>query len=145
MTDFANLKVLEVKAERTAAFTIYQIEGEPVLHMAPATEANKPYFNALLKRSKRNQRRINSGNFTSGMIKENRDNDRELYPQFVVRGWDRVVDAKGEAVKPTQENVVDYLKALPDWLFDEARAFATDPQNYVGDIVDAEDLSGNSQ
>jgi hypothetical protein len=145
MTDFANLKAMEVRAERTAAFTLYQIEGEPVLHMAPATEANEPYFNELLKRSKRNQRRINAGNFTSGMIQENRDNDRELYPRFVVRGWNRVVDAKGEVAEATEENVKAFLVALPDWLFDEARAFATDPHNYVGDLVDAGELSGNSQ
>lgn len=145
MTDFANLKSLEVKAEKTSPFTIYQIEGEPVLHIAPATEANKPYFNALLKRSRKNQRRINSGNFTGAIIQENRDNDRELYPRFVIRGWDEVIDSSGDAVPFNTQNATDFLQALPDWLFDEIRNFATDPQSFVNEpTVDVEELSGNS-
>jgi hypothetical protein len=144
MTDFGNLKSLEVKAEKTAPFTIYQIEGEPMLHLAPATEVNKPYFNALLKRSRKNQRRINSGSFTSAVIQENRDNDRELYPLYVVRGWERVVDSSGNAAEFTPENVRDFLTALPDYLFDEVRNFATEPSNFVSEMVNKEELSGNS-
>ncbi|MHA1859164.1 MAG: hypothetical protein ACTSUU_06935 [Candidatus Thorarchaeota archaeon] len=143
--DFEHLKKLEVKAGETAPFTFYQIVGEPVLHLAPATEANKPYFNALLKRSRKNQRRLQGGNFTATVIAENRDDDRELYPRHIVKGWDQVVDSDGESVPFSKEACADFLTALPDWLFDEARQFAVDASNYVDVEADVEELAGNSQ
>jgi hypothetical protein len=145
MPKFSNLRKLEVKAETTAEFTFYQIEGEPILIVAPATEANKPYFNKLLKSSRKNQRRLQSGNFTSAVIAENRDNDRALYPQFIVRGWKKVVDDSGKQTPFSQENVKAFLGELPDWLFDDLRNFAGDPQSFTEESVAAEDVAGNSQ
>ena len=142
---FEHLKKLEVKAGETMPFTFYQIVGEPVLHLAPATEANKPYFNALLKRSRKNQRRLQSGSFTASVITENRDDDRELYPKFIVRGWENVVDSDNNPVTFSAEACSDFLSALPDWLFDEARQFAVDATNFVDVEVDVEEVAGNSQ
>jgi hypothetical protein len=142
---FENLEKLQVNPEKTAAYTIYQIEGEPVLHLAPATEANKPYFNALLKRSRRNQRRIASGSFTAGVIAENRDNDRVLFPKFVIRGWDKMKTADGKPAKADEATYKAFVDALPDYIFDDMRNFATDSQNFVDVLVDAEDVAGNSQ
>ena len=141
--NFEHLKKLEVKG--TASFTIYQVEGEPKLILAPATEANKPYFNALLKRSRKNQRRLQGGSFTAAVIAENRDDDRELYPKHVVKGWEDVVNSEGEPAEFNQENVLAFLGALPNWLFDEVRTFATEASSFVEDVVDAEEVSGNSQ
>lgn len=143
MSKFGNLKKLEVTAKNTAELTLYQIEGEPVLILSPATEVNKPYFNALLKRSRKNQRRIAAGNFSADLIKENRDNDRELYPQFVMRGWKDIDKVCGEELDPTPDNFRDFLDSLPDYIFDEIRSFSTDSQNFVELSFDVEESSGN--
>lgn len=142
---FEHLKKLEVKAGETAPFTLYQVVGEPVLHLAAATEANKPYFNALLKRSRKNQRRLQSGSFTAALIEENRDDDRELYPKFVVKGWDKIIDSEGNSVPFSVDACNDFLAALPNWLFDEVRQFAVEATNFVDVEVDMEEVAGNSQ
>lgn len=142
--EFKGLKNLEVKASKVADFTFYQIEGEPVLHLAPATEANKPYFNALLKVSRKNQSRIMKGNFTAGVIAENRDNDRVLYPKYIVKGWSRMEKVCGD-LPCTPDNVRAFLDQLPDWLFDDVRNFATDSQNFIDLDVDVEETAGNLQ
>lgn len=139
---FDYLKALEVKSQ-TARFTIYQIVDEPVLIMKPATEANKPYFNAVLKRSRRNIRAVQSGSLSTALIAENRAEDRDLFPKFVVVDWDKVKDSAGEIVPFSQENCADFLEALPDWIFDEIRNFAGNSVNFVGEAIDAQGKAGN--
>lgn len=137
MTDFSYLKNLDVK-NKTAHYPIHQIAGTPVLIMKPATEANKPYFNAVLKKSRRNVRALKAGAINQVMIAENREQDRELFPRFVVTGWEDLVDAKGEAVEFNRENCEAFLRALPDWIFDEVRNFAGDSINFTEDMPDIE-------
>lgn len=140
--DFTHLKNLDVK-NKTAEYPIFQIAGEPTLIMKPATEANKPYFNAVLKRSRRNLRAMRAGAVNQAMIAENREQDRELFPRHVVDGWRNVTDAKGKEVEFNRENCRDFLDALPDWIFDEIRNFAGDSANFAGDVPDVEVKAGN--
>jgi hypothetical protein len=142
MTDFSHLKNLDVK-DKTARCPIHQIAGAPVLIMKPATEANKPYFNAVLKKSRRNVRALKAGAINQVMIAENREQDRELFPRFVVTGWENVSDAEGNAVEFNRDNCEAYLRALPDWIFDEVRNFAGDSVNFAGDMPDIETKAGN--
>lgn len=131
--DFSQLSKLQVSNDRTAKYTFYQIEGEPTLDVAPATEANGPYFNALLKRAKGTVRRMRAGGVNAGMLAENRNDDRDLYPKHIVRGWSSVRSSKGSSVEFSVENAKDFLEALPNWLFDELRTFCNDPANFVGE------------
>jgi hypothetical protein len=142
MTDFSHLKVLEVK-NKTAEYTIYQIAGEPVLIVKPATEANKGYFNSVLRRSRRNLHAVKAGSISQKMIKENRAEDRELYPKHIVNGWKTMKDSKGKDVPFSPEAAHDFLEALPDWLFDEIRAFCGASQNFSGEPIDIEAKLGN--
>jgi hypothetical protein len=142
MTDFSHLKTLDVK-DKTARCPIHQIAGAPVLIMKPATEANKPYFNAVLKKSRRNVRALKAGALNQAMIAENREQDRELFPRFVVVEWEGVTDAGGEAVGFNRENCEDFLRALPDWVFDEIRNFAGDSINFTEDVPDIGAKAGN--
>ena len=141
--DFGHLEKLNVKGGDTAPFTFYDVVGEPVLHLSPANESNKPYFNALLKRSRKNQRRLQKNNFTAEVIEENREDDRVLYPRFIIKVWDKVVDADGNPAEFNHENVCAFLAALPNWLFDQARTFAVENSNFVEDLVDVEEVAGN--
>jgi len=140
--DFSHLKNLDVK-DRTARFPIHQIAGAPALIMKPATEANKPYFNAVLKRSRRNVRALKAGAINQVMIAENREQDRELFPKFVVTGWEGVTDSKGKDAEFNRENCEAFLRALPDWIFDEVRDFAGNSVNFTEDMQDAEVKAGN--
>lgn len=143
MSDFKYLKRLEVQ-DKTARFEIHNIPGEPVLIMKPATEANKPYFNAVLRKSRRNVRAMQSGALNAAMITENRTQDRELYSRFVIVGWENVVDADGELAEFTRDNCQGFIDALPDWLFDKIRNFAGDSANFTDDVpADIETLVKN--
>jgi hypothetical protein len=140
--DFSHLKKLDI-TDRTADYLLHQIAGESVLVLKPAAEVNKPYFNAVLRKSRKNMRAVRSGVVNQAMIAENREQDRELFPKYVVVGWKNVRDSKGEIVEFNKENCDDFLRALPDWLFDEIRNFAADITNFVGDQPDVEDMAGN--
>lgn len=142
MSNFSHLRALEVR-DKTARCTIYQIKGEPVLVVRPATEANKPYFNAVLKRTRKNVRAVQAGAISQAMIAENRSEDRELFPKHVVVGWEGVSDSHGAAVPFSEEACAEFLEALPDWLFDEVRNFAGNSANFTDGVVDAEGKAGN--
>jgi len=143
MSNFNYLKKLEVEG-KTARCEIHNIPGEPVLIVKPATEANKPYFNAVLRQSKRNVRAVQSGAINAAMLSENRNQDRELFPKFVVVGWEKVSDADGNFAEFTEENCRAFLDAMPDWLFDKIRNFAGDCSNFMEDApVDVESLVKN--
>ena len=139
MSDFDYMSALEVTNSATASYTLHQINlndrKSPTLIVHPATEANSRYFNALLQRTGRNASQVASGKINAGMISDNRDEDRELYPNYVVSGWEDVVDSDGKAVKFTPANVADFINALPGWVFDDLRAFCGKPHNFVGDTV----------
>lgn len=147
---FNQLKTLELKSDMTAELTLHDIENpdgtSPTLILAPATEANKGYFNGLLRRSRKNMRNIQEQNFDTSMIENNRDNDRVLYAKYIVKGWKHVKDDKGKDVPFNEENAQGFLEALPYWLFDKVRNFATVVRNFVDiDVPDAEATAKNLQ
>ncbi len=140
MADFSHLKALEVSTEKTSEYTFHQItvNGKtPTLVVAPATEANKPYFNALLKRAGRSARAVRAGAVNAGMIEENREEDRVLYPRFIVKGWHDVIDADGADVEFSADEAMDFLGQLPDWLFDDFRNFCGNPASFA-ELMDVE-------
>lgn len=143
--DFSHLKKHEV-VDKTMEYPLFQIAGDPIptLILKPATEANKPYFNAVLKRSKKNLRALQMGSITSKIMDEGRDEDRELYPKFVVSDWKNVVDAKGNDVPFSTDSCGEFLRCLPDWIFDDIRKFAGQPTNFTSvEHIDIEDKAKN--
>lgn len=146
MADFSHLKKLDVVATSVAEYVFHQVtvNGKtPVLVVAPATEANKPYFNALLKRSSKTARQVRSGNINTGLIEDNRDEDRDLYPKHIVKEWRDVVDAKGKDTKFSASDCADFLTALPNWVLDDFFAFCRDPANFA-ELLDVKIKAGNS-
>ena len=135
MADYGYLKDLEVSPDKTARYTLHQITVNgltPVLIVAPATEANKPYFNALLKRAGKSARAVRAGAISAGMIEENRDEDKILYPKHVIKGWENLVDGKtGEVTKFSVRECTDFINALPDWLFDDLSKFCGNPASFT--------------
>ncbi len=145
MTNFSHLGALEVSPDTTSEYTLHQITvngASPVLTVAPATEANKPYFNALLKRASKTARQIQAGAVNTGLIEENRLEDRELYPKHIIKGWHDVFDADGTKVNFNRGNLKEFLDALPDWLFDDLRSYCGSPANF-SELVDIETSAKN--
>lgn len=144
MSTFGHLKKLEVVPGRTREFPLYDLEEEPVLTVGPATSANKGYNTEILKRGRKVAALINSGNIGEELATILRGDDRKLYPVHVIKGWKGVIETGGEEVPFTPENCADFLRALPDWIFDKVRAFASDPRNFIEESLDAEAAAKNS-
>ena len=144
MTDFGQLRALEVTADRTAEFTLHQVEGTPTLILAPATESNIPLFNAALKHAGKASNRAKVGAKQSlSTIKAGRTQDRELYARFVAKGWRDVVDVNGDEVPFSRDSCLDFLTALPDYMFDDVREFAREPSNFIDELPDTEAVAEN--
>lgn len=145
MADFSHLKAFEVQA-KTSRYEMRQItinDHTPVLIVEPATEANKPFFNALLKESGKATNAMRRGKMKPQTLTESRDRDRIHYSKYIVKGWEYVLDGEtGEDAPCTPENVLAFLKNLPDWLFDDLRMYCTDPSNFA-DQLDVEVLAKN--
>lgn len=132
MPDFSHLARLDVRPDKVERFTFEDIEGEPWFDVRPAGEVNKPYFNELLKRNPRITSQIKARKaLTAKAAQELRDLDRELYVSHIIVGWGNVVENSGKKVPFTKENCADFLKQLPNYLFDDLRAFATDIYAFV--------------
>ncbi len=146
MADFSHLKALEVTSDKTSEYVFHQITVNgltPTLIVAPATEANKPYFNALLKRSGKAAKALRSGGtLSAGMIAEGRDEDRELYPRFIIRGWEDMTDKDGSGVKFSSKEAANFLQELPDHVFDGLRAHCVDTTNF-SELLDIQVSSKN--
>jgi len=149
--NFSHLNV----SQKVSRHTFYQVPGEPYLDVTHAGEANKPYFNALLKRSRNNVRRMRAGGIDAAAMTQNRNEDREIYHKHIVKGWGCkdgpgfILDSEGNRIDYSQGNVATFLNALPNWVFDELRVFAGEESNFIDEmsdgeaIPDAEAVSGN--
>lgn len=142
MAKFGHLRKLEVK-DKTVEYPLYQLAGEMVLIVKPATEANKPYFNEVLRRSKKNMRQISAGSIDSALIEQNRADDRKLFPEHVIVGWKNVVDSDKKIVPFTKEDCKDFLDSIPDWIFDDIRAFATNSSSIAQAAIQMEEVAKN--
>ena len=131
--------------------TVIHIEGladmRPALVCRPASEANPPYFNALLKRQRRGRARLGA-RVDVATIRKLRDDDRYLLAAYCVQDWDpdTVRDVNGEAVPFSIEACHDLFRALPDELFDDFRNEVADSSTFeiLDDPEDIDTLRGNS-
>ena len=84
----------EVTRQSTARYEFFSLEFEledgstmvPWIEVRPVGEVNRPYINAVLAQQAKNRRRLTKGKIDARMLEENRDQDRELYPKFVLTG-----------------------------------------------------------
>jgi hypothetical protein len=77
----------------------------------------------------------------------NRSDDRDLYPKYVIRGWECICDENGNPVSFDVEAAKELCAQLPDWIFDRIRNTATTPERFLGqdeeDDPDTTELVGN--
>lgn len=144
MADFTHFEQLRVGG--TAVYKMHEItvgDKVPSLTLKPATEVNKPYYNALLKRAQKTARVVRAGAVNADVLDENRAEDKELYPEHVIVGWADMIDATGTDVKFSKAACKDFIHALPDWIFDNVTLFARDPLNYVASELKVEATAKN--
>ena len=143
MADFSHLKQYNVSTETFVEFPLDMLDGRAVLHLAPASESNKGYFNALLRKAPKAARAGKLAKVDVNVVKNNRDDDRALYAKHIIKGWSGLFDSQGEEVLFSEEEVISLLEHLPDWIFDEIRAFASNVQNFIEFPVDVEGKAKN--
>lgn len=128
IADFSHLDALRVDGSKRASFTFNRLDGRPTLVVRHAgMDTNKPYMDALLKRSAPSRS-------VMGIVNDDRDADLELFPLYVVLDWP--VAPKNRAGNPvpfSEENCRAFLRAIrenaPD-MYDELRAFAKNLNNF---------------
>ena len=141
---FGHLKKYDPKG-RTATYTI-PIEGDPKILLKHAGQTNKPYTNAVVKHNAKSGA-LRRGRIDASTLEENLRLDRELFPRYVITGWEGVVDTDGVAVPYSAEACCEFLEALPDWIVQELSTFAARASNFLPDDMpseaEIEDQAGN--
>jgi hypothetical protein len=130
MVNFSNISRLAFDGETKVDLVLHELEGQPILKVVPATDANKDLLNYVLKNSQRLSK-LSRQRMDIDTLQKTRDQDRETYSRFVIKGWDDIVDASGQPVPFTQVNCEEFLKALPDFIFDRIRQFCTTATNFM--------------
>jgi hypothetical protein len=131
---FDHLKKLEVRREATTWVELPEVSPKARVQVRPATEANPPYFNAMLKTAAPRARRVTRTDRVSiEDTAENRDEDRALFPRYVLVGWEGILDTAGQPVPFSSDHARDFCRALPDWLFDRIRNVAATPERFLAE------------
>lgn len=150
MANFSHLDALQVKQDGVARYTFHNIvvnEKSPTLIVRPATQANKPYFKELFRRQEARARQIAaSKRIDPKFVDDTRDEDRDLFPKFVVTGWEDMIDADGGEVVFSVDECRQFLEALPDWVVDDFFQWCKRNENFVeGVALDTRDVEGTAK
>jgi hypothetical protein len=138
MSDFSHLQKYNIPTGKTAEYPLYDIEQEktPVLIVKHAGDTNKGYMNQVIKETRKKSRNKNLSHKT---LEQSRKQDKDLYPKYVVVGWENVLDKDGNEAPFNGENCHAFLDALPDFMFDELRVFAADISSFMDDDIETTD------
>lgn len=139
MVDFSYLASLEIPNE--AKPYSMDIRGEDaILHLLPAAESNKPYWNAVLRYS---NDKLKGGkkktNVDAASVEKNRKIDKQLIARHCLVGWDGIKDTDNNDVPFTKENGLEFLMGLPGHMFDPIKAWAADKDNYIAAAPEQDD------
>ncbi len=157
MADFSHLKKLHVTDETLAEYVFEDIDGEPSIWLAPATEGNAAFLNESLRLSAEETERVMkiaeaTGNYdappeTVDTREAARDKDRRLIANFCAKKWGNPpLDVNGDAPEFTADNCYDFFCALPSDMFDPVRNFVVNVRRFrkaAGITKAAADALGN--
>lgn len=138
--DFSHLTAeATVKVDRTREYEFTELKGSPKLFCLPATDENKSYRDDRLSRINKRRKSLRKGvEITAQLMDKARREDRELFVKHCIKGWEGIKDRAGNEVPFTPEAVAEFLAAIPDYLFDDFRAWLNEPINFT-DISDDDD------
>ena len=137
MGRFSNLRGAAVVSDAVRSYTFHDLAGSPELQVAPATQANREYFNAALAaaRDKANVGR----KVTVASLADDRITRAKLYARHVVKGWSGVKDATGALVPFSPEACEEFLEELAgsdlSYLFIEFVNFIEEERNFTAEAI----------
>lgn len=134
---------------RTAWMDVPDISPEARLELRHAGETNRPYFNAMLKKAAARARQIGGrlDRVNANMLAQNRQEDRDMFPRYILVSWEGIEDDQGNPVEFDAETAAEFCQKCPAWIFDKIRNWAAAPENFMDDgqepDPDPEELAGN--
>lgn len=142
MADFSHLKKLQVSENSEAEYTFDDIWGEPSIWLRPMTDSNSIYLNERVRmaveRAEKNEKELKgkkrkaSEVLSSDRVEEDRDQDRILIAKTCALRWGTPpLDASGQEVVFSEQEVLDFLRALPNYMVDPLRGWISNPYNFV--------------
>lgn len=136
---FEHLKKFEI-SEATSWLNMPELGDGARILLAPANDSNPHYYNAMLRASgDRVRAMVRSDKITAEDAAHNRDDDRTLYPKFVIRSWENVMGMDGTSVPFSRENAKELCAVLPNHLMDRIRNHAATPERFYA----TDELVGN--
>lgn len=134
MANFGHLAKLEIKREDTKSFLFHNIKVDghyATLFVRPAGQVNKNYFNALLKlQTDEDVRAIRAGNIDVMQVDKIVEDDRPLYVEHVIQGWEYMCDEDGVLLDFNKEDCTRFIQGLPEHEFRALRDFCGDISNF---------------
>ena len=136
---FKNLDKFDIRNAR-AWLDMPECGPKARILLAPATEANPNYYNAMLKMAGKRLRRLGkTDRITADDAMQSRDEDRELYPLFVIKDWEYVegddaadMDEDGH-VPYNRLNAQKLCYQMPPHMMDRVRNEASTPERFYPD------------
>lgn len=129
---FDHLKKLDFSKDSTVWVDLPEVSPGARVCIKPATEVNKPYFNAMMKTTGARARRLaRTERVTTEDVSLNRAEDRELYPRHVLVNWEGILDSESKPVPFSFDHAREFCAQIPDWLFDRLRNAASTPERFV--------------
>jgi hypothetical protein len=140
MPDFSHLEKLNVTEQSEAEYTFDEIWGEPSIWFHPMTDSNAEYLNERVRlaveraeaseKDTKKQRRAKV--LSSDRLEEDRELDRVLMAKTCAIKWGTPPrDKDGKVVEFSKENVLDFLRAIPNYMLDPLRGWIANPYNFV--------------
>lgn len=145
MADFSNIKAQGVQPGKTREYFFDTLVGEPSVIIAPAHDSNPDFLDERLRLATERaakvvdepRRKGPAGPITPEQIKktieEDRDYDRRILASTCIKGWgsNPPVDVKGKPVEFSPDEALSFLEALPNYLLDPFRSYASNIFNFV--------------
>ena len=165
MTDFSNLKKLDISADTEAEYTFRDIvlrldaeggEVYPTAFFAPAVDANAAFvsekYRIATERAEQHKNEKPTERKRRLMSEDAEEEEREMMRRLIsracVRRWGEngMPDAKGKVHPLNEQECYDFLKALPIHMFTPLVNWITNPYNFFDRRAIAGDAAtlGNS-
>jgi hypothetical protein len=166
MADFSHFKKLDVSETSEAEYVFDDVvigrasdgtEIYPSIWFRPMVDSNAAYLNERVRLAVERAEKANKETksqrrkrvLSAEQVEEDRELDRILMARTCAIRWGvPPKDVNGDEPEFSEENCLAFLQALPGWIFDGCRGFASNIYNFVDRnalIGDAANLGNFSQ
>jgi len=147
MAKFGKIAAKKVKSGAKADFEFFGIEnmeGAMVTGRPAVRRLNLPYANAVLAKSERLNRQARASKDKASILIAQTDATREPFARYVLTGWKNIKDENGKPVPFSTDDAIEFVNALPDFMYEELLVFFSTESNFV-DEVSEEDAKATAK